>query len=490
MPEIIIVSIYAILLTIILVYCLVELGLAVNYLRFQKNRPKLVELDEATMPENIPNVTVQLPIFNELYVVERLIDAVCLMDYPKDKLEIQVLDDSTDETLEISRKKVEEYKAKGFDIELVRRPKRVGFKAGALQYGLDFAKGEFVAIFDADFIPQKDFLQKTVPQFIDGVGMVQTRWDHINKSYSLLTRIQAFFLDNHFAVEQSGRNLSGYFINFNGTAGIWRKQCINDAGGWQADTLTEDLDLSYRAQLKGWNFVYLEKVLSPAELPADIKSFKSQQFRWIKGGAETSVKLIPKIAKSNLPFSIKLNAYSHLLSSTIYLIIFLTVFFSLPLLIFKNTYFVQEYVHYSLPFALSNVAVGIIYLVSTYRKEEKFKSLLEYAFMLPAFLVVSMGLSLHNTIAVLRGFWGEETPFIRTPKFNILSPKDSWKENKYIGKRKLDWVTMIEGLLVLYFLAGIVLAFYKGEFGLLPLHVMALFGFGTVFFLSLKHSIN
>ncbi len=469
-------------------YCLLELGLAINYLRFKKKYPLPQLLSDSLKEEDYPLVTIQLPIFNELYVVERLIDAVCTLNYPKSKLEIQVLDDSTDETLDISREKVAYYQSKGFDIQLVRRSDRKGYKAGALQYGLEKCKGEYVAIFDADFVPDKDFLLFSMPHFRENIGMVQTRWDHLNKDFSILTRIQAFFLDNHFAVEQAGRNLSGYFINFNGTAGIWRKQCINDAGGWQADTLTEDLDLSYRAQLKGWDFVYLENVLSPAELPADMHAFKSQQFRWIKGGAETAVKLIPKIAKSNLSLGIKLNAFSHLLSSSIYLIVFLTVVFSLPLLMVKNTYIETEYVHYALPFTISNLAVAFIYFVSIVKKDNLSKSFIEYLVILPIFLVVTMGLSLHNTIALVRGFAGEKTPFIRTPKFNIKSVGDLLANNQYINNRKIDWVTFLEGGMVLYFIFGIYMAFVRMEFGLLPLHLMAVIGFGIVFIYSLKHS--
>ncbi len=488
MLEIIVVIIYVFLLLAILFYCLLEAGLAINYLRYKNKYPLPKLLSNELEEKDYPKVCVQLPIFNELYVVERLIDAVCQLNYPKEKLEIQVLDDSTDETLKISEKKVNYYKQQGFNIKLVRRPNRKGYKAGALQYGLERSDCEFVAIFDADFIPDKNFLMVSLPHFKENIGMVQTRWDHLNKDYSLLTRIQAFFLDNHFAVEQSGRNLSGYFINFNGTAGIWRKQCILDAGGWQADTLTEDLDLSYRAQLKNWEFVYLENVLSPAELPADMRSFKSQQFRWIKGGAETAMKLIPKIAKSKLPLMVKLNAFSHLLSSSIYLIVFLTVVFSLPLLMVKNTYIETEYVHYALPFTLSNIAVAFIYFVSIVKKDNLSKSFLEYLVILPFFLIITMGLSLHNTIALVRGFAGEQTPFIRTPKFNIKAVGDIWADNKYIGNRKIDWVTIFEGVMVLYFIAGIVLAFYRMEFGLLPLHIMAVLGFGIVFVYSLRHS--
>ena len=240
-------------------------------------------------PTELPMVTVQLPVFNEVYVIERLVNAVCEMEYPKDKLEIQLLDDSTDETVEVSRRLVAEWASRGFDIKHIHRIDRTGFKAGALKSGLEKAKGEFVAIFDADFVPKQDFLMKTIPHFRnDGVGMVQTRWEHLNEDYSYLTRAQALALDGHFVIEQQVRNKAGFFINFNGTAGIWRKSCIEDAGNWHADTLAEDLDLSYRAQLRGWKFVFLNDVTSPAELPADINGLKTQQFRWTKGAVETA----------------------------------------------------------------------------------------------------------------------------------------------------------------------------------------------------------
>jgi len=489
MLEIIIVSIYVIILILILIYCLLELGLAIHYLK-SKRKERTKQLFPASLPpEEYPFVTVQLPVFNEMYVVERLIDKVVEFDYPKERYEIQVLDDSTDETVEISQKKVEEYKAQGFDISLHHRVDRKGFKAGALQEALKVCKGEFIAIFDADFLPAKDFLKNTIPYFADErLGVVQTRWSHINKNYSLLTRVQAFFLDAHFTVEQAGRNSQGYFINFNGTAGVWRKATIEDAGGWQADTLTEDLDLSYRAQMKDWLFLYLEEFLSPAELPADMKSFKSQQFRWIKGGAETARKLLPTIFKSDLPFSIKLNAFSHLLSSSVYIMVFLLVLLSIPLLLVKNTYIEAEYIHYGAPFFISNIAMAVVYYASNKENFKKVSGIVEYLFMMPTFLLITMGLSLHNAVAALRGLARERTPFIRTPKFNITTKKDGWKNNKYTS-RKIDFITMLEGALSGYFLFGIIYGISIGDVSLLPIHAMAFVGFFSVFAYSVKHSI-
>ena len=284
-------------------------------------------------------MTVQLPVYNELYVVGRLIDAACAMIYPKDKLEIQVLDDSTDETVDIGgRARRERYRKLGFDIKHVRRTNREGFKAGALKEGLTDARGEFVAIFDADFVPRQDFLLKTIPHFATDpkIGMVQTRWEHINADYSLLTRTQAMALDGHFVIEQAVRNKVGFFINFNGTAGVWRKECIVDAGNWQADTLTEDLDLSYRAQLRGWKFKYLNNVTSPAELPSEINALKSQQFRWTKGAIETARKMLPFVWSSDLPLKIKVHATFHLTNNLVFPFIVLAGVLNVPLVFIKH----------------------------------------------------------------------------------------------------------------------------------------------------------
>ncbi len=489
MLEIVILTLYTICMICILIYCLAEVHLAVNYSRFKRKQEGKEESDNHLAPVAYAKVTIQLPIFNEQYVVERLIDAVVRFDYPKEQLQIQVLDDSTDETVAISQAKVAEYQAKGYDIVLLHRKDRTGYKAGALQAAMDSVKGEFIAIFDADFIPNSDFLLKTLPHFDnEKVGVVQTRWEHINKEYSLLTKVQAFFLDVHFTVEQLGRNVSGYFINFNGTAGVWRTKAITDAGGWKADTLTEDLDLSYRAQLRGWQFKYLEAVGSPSELPADMRAFKSQQFRWIKGGAETAKKILPSVVRSDYPFSIKFNAFSHLLSSSVYIIIFILCFLSVPLLLVKNQYIDFEYIHYGSIFFLSNIAVAYVYFVATkYRMEDKSKVWKKFAYLLPIFLVITMGLSLHNALAAIRGLWGEQTPFIRTPKFNLLNVSDVWHDKQYTSK-KIDWVTVLEGVLAIYFLGGIVYGIYTGILALLPFHLLAFVAFLLIFTYSVKHA--
>ena len=330
-------AIYSVSLIIILFYALAQLNLLVNYLKAQKKKddgPKF-DLDN---PDEVPYVTIQLPLYNELYVVERLLNNIAEIDYPKDRLEIQVLDDSTDESVATNAAHVKALQEQGLDISHIRRENREGFKAGALKEGLKIAKGEFIAIFDADFLPQKDWLKLTVPHFKDDkIGVVQTRWGHINRNYSLLTKIQAFALDAHFTLEQVGRNSKGHFINFNGTAGLWRKECIYDAGNWEGDTLTEDLDLSYRAQLKNWGFKYLVDVETPAELPVVISAARSQQFRWNKGGAENFQKMFKRVVKSDdLSFKTKFHGVMHLLNSTMFLNVFIVAILSIPMLYIKN----------------------------------------------------------------------------------------------------------------------------------------------------------
>ncbi|MEP2403673.1 MAG: cellulose synthase family protein, partial [Nonlabens ulvanivorans] len=337
--EWICIIIYSTSLVMILFYAFAQLNLLFNYLAARKNTVDgpTFNLDN---PAEIPYVTIQLPVFNEAYVMERLLDNIVLLDYPHEKLEIQVLDDSTDETVVTTKAHVEKLAATGIDITHITRENRVGFKAGALKEGLVEAKGELIAIFDADFLPQTDWLKKTVIHFKDPeIGVVQTRWGHLNRDYSILTQIQAFALDAHFTLEQVGRNSKGHFINFNGTAGIWRKETIIDAGNWEGDTLTEDLDLSYRAQLKNWKFKYLEDVTTPAELPIVISAARSQQFRWNKGGAENFRKMFKRVvSSSNIDFKTKLHGVLHLLNSTMFLNVLIVGLLSIPMLYIKNEY--------------------------------------------------------------------------------------------------------------------------------------------------------
>lgn len=487
--EIALFIIYGLALFFIFGYSLIQIQLVFKYNKYKITQKK--RLEEGDIPMDLPKVTVQLPLFNEQYVAARLIDAMAQLDYPSDKLEIQVLDDSTDETIEIVKKKVEEWKNKGVDIIQICRTNRSGFKAGALAEGLKRAKGEFLAIFDADFLPNPDFLKKTLSQFTDfNIGMVQTRWEHINENYSLLTKLQAFGLDAHFTVEQGGRNAGGHFMNFNGTAGVWRKKTIEDAGGWQSDTLTEDLDLSYRAQLKGWKFKFLEEVGAPAELPAEMNALKTQQFRWNKGAAECTRKNLRKVLRSkNLGFGTKVNAIFHLMNSAVFICVVLISLLSIPALMVKNYHLEYQLLfQIASAFILSLPILAWFYWTSyAYKKPNKVKSFFKFFILFPLFLSVSMGLSLHNALAVIEGYIGKKTPFIRTPKMNLTNKSmGKWKSNVYL-KSHLTPLTFIELAFAAYFIFGISLAFKYDDFGLLPFHILLAFGFIYVAFYSLIH---
>ena len=484
--ELFILVIYAIPLVFIFSYSLVQLSLIINYLG---SRQSAVGSRQLALDEEYPFVTIQLPIYNELYVVERLIDAVATFDYPKDRFEIQVLDDSTDETVEIIASKLKEIQALGIDIQHIRRKDRKGFKAGALAYGMKICKGEFIAIFDADFAPPKDFLQKTIPHFAESnVGVVQTRWQHLNENYSLLTQLQAFGLDAHFTVEQGGRNAKNHFINFNGTAGIWRKSTIEDAGGWEADTLTEDLDLSYRAQMRDWKFVYLENVGCPAELPVTMSAVKSQQYRWTKGAAECVVKNLPKLlSDSHLKISTRLHGFYHLMNSAVFVAVFFLSILSFPMmLITSSSDRFDEFFRYTALFQVSWVILGCFYWIS-FRKTGL--GFFEFMKRFVLFLLFMMGLSFHNSIAVVEGWMGRKTPFVRTPKFNVNNQSDSWQGNKYLTKN-LDKSTWIELLLMLYFIVVLIIEIQIKNFGLVPFHLMLIVGYGSVLFYTFKQAKN
>lgn len=476
-------------------YSLAQLNLLFNYLSSKKTKEKCETFD-LTKSEETPCVTIQLPVFNEMYVMERLLDNIALIEYPKDKLEIQVLDDSTDETVATTKAHIKRLAASGLDIKHITRADRSGFKAGALKEGLEIAKGEFIAIFDADFLPQPNWLKRTIPYFKNKkIGVVQTRWGHINRDYSLLTKIQAFALDAHFTLEQVGRNSKGHFINFNGTAGIWRKECIIDAGNWEGDTLTEDLDLSYRAQLKNWEFKYLEDVETPAELPVVISAARSQQFRWNKGGAENFRKMLWRVVKSeNISTKTKIHGLLHLLNSTMFLNIFTVAILSIPMLYIKNEYaHLRDYFYVMSFFVMSTLIFFVCYWFM-YKNiyGSGFKKFFRYIGMFFTFFSIAMGFSLHNSIAVIEGHIGKRSEFVRTPKFNISTIRDSWKGNKYLRK-KLSPHVIIEGILMLYFAFGLYSAFVVGDqggdFGLFPFHLMLFIGFGYVFFKSLSSKI-
>ena len=490
--ETTIIVIYTIAIVLIFMYSLAQLNLLYNYLSSKKTNNDCETFD-LSKPEEVPYVTIQLPVFNEMYVMDRLLENIALMEYPKDKLEIQVLDDSTDETIDTTRIHIEKIKTTGLDIKHITRTDRTGFKAGALKEGLKIAKGEFIAIFDADFLPQPNWLKRTIPYFKDElIGVVQTRWSHINRNYSILTKIQAFALDAHFTLEQVGRNSKGHFINFNGTAGIWRKECIIDAGNWEGDTLTEDLDLSYRAQLKNWKFKYLEDVETPAELPVVISAARSQQFRWNKGGAENFRKMMKRVVTSkNISTKTKIHGLLHLLNSTMFLNVFIVAVLSIPMLYIKNEYTHLRFYFYFMSFFVMSTVIFFICYWFMYKQiyGSGFKNFFSYVGMFFTFFSIAMGFSLHNSIAVLEGHMGKRSEFVRTPKFNISTIKDSWKGNKYLRK-KISPHVVLEGILMLYFAFGLYSAFVVGDqggdFGLFPFHLMLFFGFGYVFFKSIS----
>jgi len=428
----------------------------------------------------LPRVTIQLPCFNERYVIERLIDAVCAIRYPHDRLEIQVLDDSTDDTTTIAADAVARWRAQGLDIHCVHRTNREGYKAGALEHGLLTASGEYVAVFDADFLPNPDFLERTVPFFTDpGVGMVQARWDHLNRQHSLLTELQSILLDGHFVIEHTARNRSGRFFNFNGTAGIWRKHTIADAGGWQHDTLTEDLDLSYRAQLKGWRFVYLRDVIAPAEIPVEMNAFKSQQHRWAKGSIQVARKLLPTILTADVPLKVKLEAFTHLTNNIAYLLmIVLAVMMPLATVVRINRGWTESLLVDLPVFVLATFSVCFFYVLAQRETGRGFWKSLRYV---PGVLSLGIGLSVNNCKAVLEALVGHQTGFTRTPKYGAAANQkgQGWLKATYV--RKLDLLPAIELGLGAWFTAAVVYTVIQGVTAAAALPFLMLFQFGFLY---------
>ena len=477
---------YGLCLLLIFYYSLVQISLAITYVRTRKK----VSLEEAPLFDlsKAPKVTIQLPMYNEMYVAERIIETAAELNYPRDKFQIQVLDDSTDETKDIIAKKVGEIAAQGIDIVHIHRLDRTGYKAGALDSAMGQVSGEFIAIFDADFIPDKDFLLKTIPYFQnEKIGVVQTRWGHLNKTYSLLTELQAFGLNGHFAIEQGGRNAKGHYINFNGTAGVWRRACIEDAGGWEHDTITEDLDLSYRAQMNGWEFKYLENVISPAELPITMSALKSQQHRWMKGGAEVFMKMWKRLVKNpNVRFSDKLHGLAHLFNSSVFVFILCLSILSLFVLQIKDSFSDLNFViQFGSFFIISTLFLAYYYWFSYRDKKGKtFTDLIRFTARFFQFLTVSMALSLSNAVAVIEGYLGIKSSFVRTPKFNV-SKKNEFQGNKY-DKKSLSIINIIEGLLMVVFGFTAINRTLYGDLGMVPFHLMLTIGYGVIFFSTLK----
>jgi cellulose synthase/poly-beta-1,6-N-acetylglucosamine synthase-like glycosyltransferase len=468
-------SVYYATLVGLSVYGLHRVLLLVLYMRSRR------EPAGTTEPSAWPMVTVQLPIYNELYVARRLIDAVCKLDYPRDRLEIQVLDDSDDETRSLAADAVARQKARGIDIHHLHRRDRRGYKAGALAAGLDSAKGELVAIFDADFLPRRDFLRRIVPHFSDrGVGMVQARWDHLNRTYSLLTRIQAIFLDGHFSVEHVARSSSGRFFNFNGTAGVWRRQAILESGGWTQDTLTEDLDLSYRAQLAGWRFRFLPDLTVPAELPVDVHAFKRQQHRWAKGSIQTARKLLGSVMRAPIPPLTKLEAFVHLTNNGAYLLMISLAVLVFPAVIVRHNLGLDHLIWLDL-LLLGTATVPIVafYAVSQLavrpRRTEQLVHLL-------SLMALGIGLSVNNARAVLSGMTTDGGVFERTPKFSIHGASGTLRGKRYRSGKDVTFA--LEGLLAAYHLAGLYFACHLGLWSSLPFLSLFACGFSYVFALS------
>ena len=476
---------YFALLVVLSLYGLHRYWMIYLYFRHRNETPK-----PAGRLAELPRLTVQLPLYNEMYVADRLIEAVAALDYPKDRLQIQVLDDSTDETCGIVATKVATLRAAGFEIEQVHRVNRSGYKAGALENGLSTATGEFIAIFDADFVPQPDLLQKTIHFFTDpNVGLVQTRWGHLNERYSLLTRIQSMLLDGHFLIEQTARARSGRFFNFNGTAGIWRRTCIEAGGGWQHDTLAEDLDLSYRAQMKGWQFVFLPEIVTPAELPVEMNAFKSQQHRWAKGSIQTCKKLLPRLWRSELPLKIKIEATVHLTCNFGYVMLLMLCLMFHPSAS-ANTFQATggnpwaKMFFVDLPFFLAaSVSISAFYFCAQRELHAAWWKRLLY---LPLLMAVGIGLSINNARAVLEAVFNHRSEFVRTPKYGVAGRRERWGGNKYRALRGL--IPFIELGFGLYFSWLLILAVDANAWAAVPFTLVFQAGFLYVALMSLLQS--
>jgi len=482
------VGVYLVVLLVLAVYGFHRSSLVYLYFKHKAKRPKPL----GTFAE-LPALTVQLPLFNEMYVVERLLDAVAGIRYPRDRFQIQVLDDSTDETQDICRRKIAEVMARfpDLDIEYIHRTDRSGFKAGALDHAMGTAKGELIAIFDADFLPRPDIFEKSIHHFVDPrVAVVQCRWEHVNRDYSGLTEIQALMLNGHFVVEHAGRNWSGRFFNFNGTAGLWRRAAISDAGGWQHDTLTEDMDLSYRAQLRGWRFVYMPEVAAPAELPVEMSAFKSQQFRWAKGSVQVAKKLLPTILRSNATREQKTEAFFHLTNNLAYPLLVVLSLLLLPNLALRTKHGIREVLLIDLPlFFGTTLSIASFYLASEREiarlenPESPRKVFWGVFFRLPLVMSLGIGLCINQSRAVLEALAGRETEFVRTPKHGVRGKLEAWSNKKYRAAKSIT--PFVELGFAAYFLVTMAVAFDHGHYLSMPFLALFLAGFGYVGSVSL-----
>lgn len=474
--QYVLISVYLGIMALLAVYGFHRTQLVFLFLKTRHKEPK-----PDGFFEDLPFVTIQLPMFNERYVASRLLDAIAKVDYPKEKFEIQVLDDSTDDTTDIVREKAAEISATGVQIHLIHRTNRTGYKAGALENGLKTARGEFVAVFDADFSPGPNILADTIHYFTnEKIGMVQMRWGHINRKYSLLTRIQSLMLDGHFVIEHDARYRSGRFFNFNGTAGIWRRAAISDAGGWEHDTLTEDMDLSYRAQLKGWNFVYLTSVETLAEIPVEMASFKSQQHRWAKGSIQVAKKMLPLILKSDVSFKIKMEAFFHLTNNLAYVLMIFMALLLLPNLLVRTEHGWQEVLMIDLPLFFGTTAsIGTFYIVAHRKLYGGFWRALA---KVPMLMSLGIGLSINNAKAVIEGLVGHETEFVRTAKHG--ADKESLLLKKMSYRARKGFVPFVELAFAAYFMVTIYVAIVGKHYFSLPFLALFLLGYLYVGVLS------
>jgi cellulose synthase/poly-beta-1,6-N-acetylglucosamine synthase-like glycosyltransferase len=473
---------YFIVLFILALYGLHRYWLVYDYYAYRKNVPA-----QPPAVTEWPRVTIQLPIYNERYVIERLVEAISRFDYPTELLDVQVLDDSTDETQQVARNCVERFAAQGMAITYIHRSNRAGYKAGALENGLKSSKGEFVAIFDADFVPAPDFLQRTIPYFKNpnggaGIGMVQTRWTYLNTDYSLLTQVETILLDGHFVVEHGARSRRGTFFNFNGTAGVWRRKTIDQAGGWQHDTLTEDTDLSYRAQLVGWKFLYLPHIECASELPVDMNGFKAQQARWAKGLMQTAKKILPKVFKANVPWHVKSEAFFHLTANISYPLMVLLSTMLLPAMIVR---FYQGWIQMlviDLPlFLASTCSISSFYLVA--QKELHPKTWYRTFLYMPFVMATGIGISVRNAQAVIEAIAGRKSEFARTPKYNIAGKQGSYAKKSY--KNKAGWMPYAEISLGVYFALTVVYAVVNENYATVPFLLLFVWGYLYTGFMSL-----
>src|SRR5689334_6019267 len=470
-------ALYFFVLIVLAVYGWHRYYLVYLYMRHRDKEPK-----PGALSEPLPIVTIQLPLYNEMYVADRLIEAVCRIEYPRDRVEIQVLDDSTDETRGISEAAVRRLAAHGHDIKYYHRDDRIGYKAGALEAGLKVARGELIAIFDADFIPTPDFLQRLVPYFSSSkVGMVQARWGHINQDYSLLTKIQSILLDGHFVLEHGGRYRSGRFFNFNGTAGVWRRLAIDDAGGWQHDTLTEDLDLSYRAQLRGWQFVFVPALIAPAEVPVEMNAFKSQQHRWAKGSIQTCRKLLPEILRAKVPLGVKAEAFFHLTANFNYPLMCVLSVLMFPSMVIRYNMGWYEMMLIDVPlFFAATFSVCNFYMMCQREIHRDWRARIKY---LPFLMSIGIGLCINNTRAVFEALFNKQSEFARTPKYRIEGDADEWVGKRY--RQSVAVQPLIELALGLYFTATVFYALANQIYGTVPFLVLFQIGFLYTGLLSL-----